>query len=241
MAEIEWHQAIDVISPYVVRIWTPQGSGTGFIVSTSKATPVCAIATAAHVIHHAHYWEEPIRIEHGASGKTIMLRPANRAITVQDNDTAAIIFERGDLSLPENALPLTPRAKYFKPGIEIGWLGYPAIPRASLCFFSGRISAWVDSESAYLVDGVAINGVSGGPAFLAPSILIGVVSAYMPNRATGEPLPGLAVIRSVDQFHDIVDRFNSIDQAKAEETPPSEAPSVSAREGETPARGPRMA
>jgi hypothetical protein len=82
MAEIEWHQAIDVISPYVVRIWTPQGSGTGFIVSTSKATPVCAIATAAHVIHHAHYWEEPIRIEHGASGKTIMLRPANRAITV---------------------------------------------------------------------------------------------------------------------------------------------------------------
>ncbi|MCL4475861.1 MAG: serine protease [Nitrospirae bacterium] len=241
MADISWHEAVELINPYVVRIWTPQGSGTGFVVSTSKATPLCAIATAAHVINHAHYWEEPLRIEHSASGKTVLLRPAERAINVQPgDDTAAIIFERSELTLPDNALSLTPKGKYFKPGVEIGWLGYPAIPRASLCFFSGRISAWIDGESAYLVDGVAINGVSGGPAFVDASMLIGVVSAYIPNRATGEPLPGLAVIRSVNQFHDIVERFSSIDQAKAEETPPGEAPPVPAHEGENPAQGPRM-
>lgn len=241
MADIQWHAAVELINPYVVRIWTPQGSGTGFIVSASKSTPLCAIATAAHVINHAHYWEEPIRIEHSTSGKTVLLRSAERAINMQPgDDTAAIIFERGELVLPDYALPLTPKDNYFKPGVEIGWLGFPAIPRASLCFFSGRISAWVEAEAAYLVDGVAINGVSGGPAFIASSVLIGVVSAYIPNRATGEPLPGLAVIRGVNQFHDIVERLNNIDQAKAEETPPAEAPPVPPHEGENPARGPRM-
>ena len=27
------------------------------------------------------------------------------------------------------------------------WVAYPAMPRASLCFFSGRISAWVEEGS----------------------------------------------------------------------------------------------
>ena len=107
----------------------------------------------------------------------------------------------------------------------MGWLGYPAIPRASLCFFSGRISAWVEAENAYLVDGVAINGVSGGPAFIITgAMLVGVVSAYIPNRATGEPLPGLAVVRNVNQFHDLAQTFKNLDEAKAEEKPPTEPP-----------------
>ena len=240
MENTEWYQAIEQIKELVVRIWTPQGSGTGFIVSTSKKTPLCAIATAAHVIHHAHYWEEPIRIEHQSSGKTILLRAADRAINVQSaDDTAGIVFVRGDIDLSESTPPLTPKDKYFKPGVEIGWLGYPAIPRASLCFFSGHISAWIDSESAYLVDGVAINGVSGGPAFILPGVLAGVVSAYIPNRATGESLPGLAVIRGVNQFHDLAQSFKNLDEAKAKETPPGEAPPMPASEGENPARGPR--
>jgi hypothetical protein len=236
MADPEWHQVVDMLTPYVVRIWTPQGSGTGFIVSNSKSTPLCAIATADHVINHAHYWEEPIRIEHPLSGKTVLLRPAQRAIENQPaTDTAAIIFERGELNLPVIELPLTPREKHFKPGVEIGWLGFPAIPKASLCFFSGRISAWIESDGAYLVDGVAINGVSGGPAFICTaSTLIGVVSAYIPNRATGEPLPGLAVVRNVEQFHDLAQKFKNIDEAKAEEKPPAEPPPP--KEGENPTR-----
>jgi pantothenate kinase-related protein Tda10 len=38
MADIQWHEAVELINPYVVRISTPQGSGTGFIVSASKET-----------------------------------------------------------------------------------------------------------------------------------------------------------------------------------------------------------
>jgi hypothetical protein len=226
VAETTWHEVVDLVTPHVVRIWTPQGSGTGFLVSTSKSTRLCAIATAAHVIAHAHYWEEPIRVEHQASGKTLLLRQSDRAIYAEDNkDTAAIVFERGEMELPTQLLPLADKDKHFKAGVEIGWLGYPAMPRASLCFFSGRISAWVENDNAYLVDGVAINGVSGGPAFvLWGGILAGVVSAYIPNRNTGEVLPGLAVVRGVTQFHDVAQGFRSLDEAKTEETPATEPP-----------------
>jgi len=226
MANSEWHDIVEMLTPYIVRIWTPQESGTGFFVSISKNTPLCAVATAGHVINHAHYWEEPIRIEHIASGKTLLLRQADRVVNTQpQTDTAAIIFERKDLTVPSDGLPLAPKATHLKPGVEIGWLGFPAIPHANLCFFSGRISAWVEPEDAYLVDGVAINGVSGGPAFIANNkMLVGVVSAYIPNRATGEPLPGLAVVRGVTQYHDLTQSFATLDQAKAKETPPTEPP-----------------
>ena len=238
MAEVEWYEIVDVVAPHVVRIWTPQGSGTGFLVSISKNTPMCAVATAAHVIAHAHYWEEPIRIEHQSSGKTLILRQADRAMYVEnEKDTAAIVFERGDLILPSEVLSLAPKAKYFKSGVEIGWLGYPAMPKASLCFFSGRISAWIQEDDAYLVDGVAINGVSGGPAFRGDT-LAGVVSAYIPNRNTGEVLPGLAVVRGVGQFHEVADSFKTLDDAKAEETPATEPPPP-APEGESQARSSR--
>ncbi len=67
--------------------------------------------------------------------------------------------------MPAEPLPLVPKDKFLKVGNKIGWLGFPAIQGANLCFFSGDISAWLQSQMAYLVDGVAINGVSGGPAF----------------------------------------------------------------------------
>lgn len=240
MTETEWHQVVEKLTPYVVRIWTPQGSGTGFVVSNSQTTSLCAVATADHVINHAHYWEEPIRIEHQSSGKTVLLRPAQRAINNSPHaDTAAIVFERADLDLPTASLPLTPKYQHFKSGVEIGWLGYPAIPRASLCFFSGRISAWLEEEAAYLVDGVAINGVSGGPAFIIlGATLIGIVSAYIPNRVTGEPLPGLAVVRSVNQFHDLAEAFKTIDEAKAGEKTPTEPPPIPP-DGESPTKAGR--
>jgi hypothetical protein len=198
------------------------------------------VATAAHVIAHAHYWEEPIRVEHQASGKTLLLRQADRAIYVEnEKDTAAIVFERGELTLSSQVLSLAEKGKYFKAGVEIGWLGYPAMPKASLCFFSGRISAWVEADDAYLVDGVAINGVSGGPAFtLWGGTLAGVVSAYIPNRNTGEVLPGLAVVRGVGQFHEVADSFKTLDDAKAEETPATEPPPP-APDGESQARSGR--
>ena len=66
---------------------------------------------------------------------------------------------------PEFALPLAPKDMFLRVGNDIGWLGFPAVEATRVCFFGGRVSAWNPNAKAYLVDGVAINGVSGGPAF----------------------------------------------------------------------------
>ncbi|MCL5031422.1 MAG: serine protease [Bacteroidetes bacterium] len=225
MEQLEWYEAVEKVEPYVVRISTPRGTGTGFFVSKAKTNSFCAIATAAHVVDFAHYWEEPIRLDHIASNKSLVIRENERAVFVDSNrDTAVILFNNIDFIIPDEMLILAPKEKYLKVGIEVGWLGFPAIGGADLSFFTGRISSWVHSQDAYLVDGVAINGVSGGPAFHLSGqdiFLIGVVSAYIPNRATGESLPGLGVIRNITQFHELIPTFDSLDQAKSQETPAS--------------------
>lgn len=232
---LDWYQAVEIVNPYVVKISTPRGFGTGFLFSRSKTDAFCAIATAAHVVDQAHYWEEPIRIDHVASGKSLVIRQGNRALFLDSSrDTAAILFNRGELPFPEKMLQLAPNKMNLKVGIEIGWLGFPAISGADLCFFSGRVSSWVEKQEAYLVDGVAVNGVSGGPAFHLDNrliILMGVVSAYAPNRATGETLPGLGVIRNVTQFHELAPTFKSLEQAMSQQAPASAPPTPQIEDG----------
>lgn len=223
---MEWHEGIKAIEPHLVYITTPRGSGTGWLVSVSTTTDLCAIATAAHVVDYAHYWEMPIRIFHPASGRSVLLRAHERAIHLEAAiDSAAIVIHRGDLPFPDQTLTLIEPGYFIKPGVEIGWLGFPAVHPSSACFFSGRISHYNEPQKQYLVDGVAINGVSGGPTFrvLADEPeLIGIVSAYIANRATGEPLPGVAVIQDVAQYYDIAQRFRTLDEAKSSETPAEE-------------------
>lgn len=223
MNYLDWNVVIETLEPHVVRIMTPRGSGTGFLVSASADGSMCAIATAAHVVADSHYWEQPIRLTHQQSGKTVLLRSADRAIFLEEaNDTAAVIFSRGDFPLPTRPLELAPEGKSLKFGNEIGWLGFPAVAPAELCFFSGRVSAVRNLGREYLVDGVAINGVSGGPAIWNGGeqvTLIGVMSAYIANRATGETLPGLTVIQNVHQFHEISKLFKTVDEAKQQEKP----------------------
>jgi hypothetical protein len=92
--------------------------------------------------------------------------------------------------------------KRLNPGVETGWLGFPAVAPFNLCFFCGHISAWLENDEAYLVDGVAINGVSGGPAFVQDDqenpTIIGLVTEYRPNFASGAPLPGVSLVRSIN-------------------------------------------
>lgn len=229
--KLEWQDAIERIKPHVVKIETPQGWGTGFLLSYSKIGNLCAVATAAHVISKAYNWEQPIKVTHYESGQAVMLRQADRAIFLdEDKDTAAIVFIKRDIPFPEETLPLRPEGRILKIGNEIGWIGFPVIAPRNLCFFSGRASSWMEKENAYLVDGVAINGVSGGPSFFIgrkQMSVMGVVSAYVANRATGETLPGLCVVADVAQLLEIVKRLNSLEQAKEEEEVPSPSTSPS--------------
>jgi hypothetical protein len=234
---MEWHTAVEAARNYIFRIVTPYGSGTGFVVAKSGASGLYGVATAAHVIAQAHEWELPIRLEHEPSGQQILLKYSDRAILIDiQNDVAAIIFDATKYTFPDGLPPLIEENKIMKVGVEVGWLGFPALSARNLCFFHGQVSAHIDNETGYLVDGVAINGVSGGPAIALIGNqfeYVGVVSAYIPNRATGEPLPGLAVIRDVSYFHDLVKQMKSIDEAKSQQATSQEASNVPVKPDQT--------
>lgn len=222
MTCLEWFDAIGLILPHVVEISTPSGSGTGFLLIKRDQNMLCGIATAAHVVNHAYLWKEPIRIQNHESGEVVLLKDHERALFVKDElDVAAVIFLNQVLSFPDTPMRITPEGKYLKTGNEIGWVGFPALAPNTPCFFSGRISSSLNKPAAYLVDGVAINGVSGGPAFTRDDdgqlTIIGLVSAYIPNRATGEPLPGLCLLSDVRHLQSVLEHFDSLEEAKDEE------------------------
>ena len=227
-----WWDAFEKVRPYVVKIKTPDGSGTGFLCAASNNKEVVGIATAAHVIETSNYWRQPLQIQHFASGKNIFLTFEERVISVYGaTDTASIVMSRGDLPFPEETLPLMGEGSRMKVGVDAGWVGFPAIAPNNLCFFSGSISCWLDDEKFYFVDGVAINGVSGGPAFAVTTQdnvlrMIGIVSAYVPNRATGAQLPGLCVIRDIGPIYSTVKKLESLEEAKETEEDPEPPPTV---------------
>jgi hypothetical protein len=62
-------------------------------------------------------------------------------------------------------------------------------------FFHGHVSGYLKEPPTYLVDGVAIDGVSGGPAFDNRCHIIGLVSSYLPNKIDEKTiLPGLLAL-----------------------------------------------
>lgn len=123
----------------------------------------------------------------------VFLKEEDRAVFVnQQRDAATIIIKTELLPVfPEQALPLSDSSKFFKVGGELGWTGYPSVAQPHLCFFSGRVSCFLESDDCYLIDGVAINGVSGGPVFIEKAgeqvQLVGIISAYVSNRSGNTP------------------------------------------------------
>lgn len=198
------------------RIETPSGHGTGFLLSLSDS--LCGLATADHVISHANTWREPIRVVHHESGTSKFLDYGDRVIFAKPKlDLAFVLFNPGDFDLSEPGFRLIEEGQRMKQGVELGWCGFPAVASRDLCFFTGHNSSWLKEEGSYLVDGVAINGVSGGPAFSSDNVLTGLVSAYIPNRSTGESLPGVCVLRDIKPFHEDLKNLRSIAEAKEKE------------------------
>lgn len=212
-----WAEALGKLKSYIFKINTPNNSGTGFIITCDATNNLYGIATAYHVISHAHVWEEPIKIIHAESRKQITLRVPERFIFAnQKRDIATIMFMNKDINLPKVELTLAPEDKHLKPGIKVGWAGFPVLAPDHFSFFNGVVSCFLNDDYAYLVDGVAINGVSGGPAFTVFKNniqLIGVVSAYIPNRATGESLPGVCFVVGINPFYDFIKDIKSVEEA----------------------------
>ncbi len=215
---MNWDQVVQKVTPYIVKIETPTGYGTGFLSLYNEDKSWCGIATAAHVVGDADEWQKPIKIRHSESGAVTFLQPDERVIYIDwKTDSAVILFFKGDLNFPETPITLFPVESPLGIGVEVGWLGFPNIQAHTLCFFSGNVSARQEFRNAYLIDGVSINGVSGGPVLHVTGTegiqVIGIVSAYHANRATGEALPGLLIAQDVSHFHDVLQRVRSVDEA----------------------------
>jgi hypothetical protein len=224
---MQWNRMVDVIAPHVFKIESPSGHGTGFLCLMGKDHEMVGIATALHVVQQADKWQQPIRVSNYQTQDTRLLTTTDRVILSSGpRDSAVILFGPGDLHLPEKLIPLVPDDVFLTVGCEVGWVGFPAVEPNTLCFFCGYISASILDNTAYLVDGVAINGVSGGPVFsyqfstgadgkrFPDPEIIGLTTAYIPNRATGEPLPGLAVAQDVSHIHEVISRLASLQEAQ---------------------------
>jgi hypothetical protein len=217
---MNWNAIVERVTPSIVKIETPSGHGSGFLCFYNEAHDLCGIATAHHVIDHADRWLEPIRISQYQTQTSAFVQERDRVLWNDvRKDSAIILTNIGELRLPQNAIPLLPADNRLPIGVEVGWLGYPAIAAHTLCFFSGNVSAWQDWRNAYLIDGVAINGVSGGPVVYSADAsadavqIVGSVSAYTANRATGEVLPGLSIAQDVSHFQAMASHLRSLEEA----------------------------
>ena len=224
---MSWADNFKTIEPYIMYIETPDGSGTAYLFTYNERKTIVGFATAAHVVEHAYNWKQPIKLTHYITQKELFLKDDDRAIWInQMRDSASILIINNNLDIPKDALPLIDPKKHLLIGAEVGWVGFPSIASPNLCLFTGRISARIKYLDSYLIDGVAINGVSGGPVIhYSPKNkirIIGTVSSYVSNRRYGETLPGLLRVQDVTPFHDTINTLMSLDEAKEKQTERSE-------------------
>lgn len=223
---MNWDQIVAQVRPHVVRIDTPSVFGTGFLCLSNTDRSLVGIATARHVVAHADKWLAPIRISSEGNKTANLCLATERSIWIDPNTDCAVIIAspsafglEASLSSLQNLPPLFPCSSTLPIGSSVGWLGYPSIAD-TMCFFRGVISAVELSPiRTYLIDGVAINGVSGGPVFYcdpdANNIsIVGVISAYRPNRLYDESLPGLSIAQDVSHLHNAVLQIKTIDDAE---------------------------
>lgn len=212
---MDWDEIVEKVTPYIVKIETPSGYGSGFLCLYNDVKTLCGIATAAHVVQDTETWQQPVRIHHYDKNKVVFLPEPDRFILVdRKTDSAVILFPNTKFEFPQELIHLRPIDRALPIGVEVGWLGFPAIASDTLSFFSGNVSARQENQSAYLIDGVAINGVSGGPVLYSTPAeglqVVGIISAYMANRT----LPGLSFAQDLSHFHGVTTYIKSVDEAR---------------------------
>jgi hypothetical protein len=131
----------------------------------------------------------------------------------EDYDSAVVLVAPPDgLSFPDDFIPFVPIGDTLPVGTEVGWMGYPTVDPDTLCFFSGRLSA--RKETGYFIDGVSINGISGGPVFHFDSSgniqILGIVTEHHANRSTpGIALPGLMYAHGTARFSLLIEGMDA--------------------------------
>ena len=205
----DWQHHVDEITQQVLRIETQSVSGTGFVHYARRGGTRC-IATARHVVVDVLEKKESFRVWHGS--RTFDFGKDSKGFVVVQqkdaDDSAVIAVIDHDLPMPRVSLASPEERREVRIGMEVGWLGFPALDgvNGKICFFSGRISFVDETTNRFLIDGTAVHGCSGGPVFCVTTNgarIIGALSSYIPNANNmpkGGYLPGLTAAVNVSDY-----------------------------------------
>ena len=198
-----WDKVIDRAERIVFQLVAGDSSGTCFAVSIGTSLESHSLhymfATAWHVVKDMAGSDQPIYMV-AADGKTVCEAKAGCyaifPLGSEAFDTALVMVKSSENIVSQSdLLPMFGAESQMPRGTEIGLVGFPGIVDSEFCFFKGTISGYLSSPPTYLVDAVAINGVSGGPAFDNRAQIVGLVSSYIPNRVDEHTvLPGLLTL-----------------------------------------------
>ena len=211
MEKIEWSKAVHEMMGNLVRIETHgDGYGSGFIIPPPMNTSGnCCVLTAYHVIELAHKTGATITIRSAKHGMGIDIPSLLRHVFfIKERDQAIISFNAPKDFASLQTVHFLAHEYHYNPGVELGWLGFPNLKKAINvpCFLAGRISAYLPDDEAYLIDGVSIHGISGGPAFYCDEdkvVLAGIVTDYYPNEVNNQSWPGLAMFRTINPLMEL--------------------------------------
>jgi hypothetical protein len=187
--KLDWPVVIDRVSKIVFQIVTPSASGTGFVVSRAAQPNSSSVnymmATAWHVVERLKETEATLHFISSDRSTVAQAKAGHYQIFCLGPtmyDTAIVMFRVAESIVDERDLLPMLHCDWMMPrGAELGWLGFPGIVESQVCFFRGVVSGFLNSPPTYLVDGVAINGVSGAPVFDNRAHIVGLISAYLPN------------------------------------------------------------
>ena len=136
MAWADWAVHIREMRKHVVRIATPNGGGTGFILHINRDEKTLVIATAGHVVRDAYAWMQDVKIFHDAFESPLRVAPGTEGILLHPRlDSAcvrgelpAIREDVGEDAFPEEPIEHVPLDVAVAPAAALAPLG-PEHPR----------------------------------------------------------------------------------------------------------------
>ena len=213
LSVLPWDEISRLTEKVVFLVELGTTTGTCFAVSISpaknKKNKIYTFATAWHVIEKLTHSNKPIKLTTADKSKAYEIMHDRYEIFREgpkELDTGIIEVETEmPLVSKKNLLPMLDFDELLPRGSEIAAVGFPGLANEEFCFFRGVVSGYGKRPPSYLVDGVVLNGVSGGPAVDQRARIIGLVSSYLPNRIDrNTTLPGLTTLIPISSIRSLM-------------------------------------